>query len=91
MAREPIARNGLACLYGERTSLQAAEFHQRLFGRLDALKHGPRLREKGVTGLRQLDRASDAVEQLGIVARLQNRDGVAGRGLLRDLTLEQPW
>lgn len=81
---KPIAGDGLACLYGERAPLEAAEFAQRQFGGLGPRQHGPRFRQKSLSCLGQLDVPPDPVEQLGVVPFLQGRNRVA-RGRLREV------
>ena len=81
--RQPISGDGLARLHGQRPPLQAAKFAERKLRHIGARQHGPRLRQKGLASLGQLDPAPHPIEQLGVVTRLQSRDRVAHGGLCK--------
>src|SRR5271170_3469423 len=78
---KPIAGDGLTGLDGQRASLQAGVFAERELGGAHSRQDGPRLREKRLAGLGQLNAAPDAIEELRVVARLQRRDRMARGGL----------
>ena len=78
---QPVIGDRLTGLHGERAALQAAELPQRQLGRFGPRQHGPRLGEKDLPRLGQLDTPPHPIEQLGIVPRLQRRDRLARRGL----------
>jgi hypothetical protein len=78
---KPIAGDDLTTLDSQRAPLQAGVFAEGEFGGAHSRRHRPRLREKRLAGLGQLDAPADAIEQLRVVARLQRRDRVARRGL----------
>ena len=81
MMWKPVAGDGLACLHGERASLQPAERAEGQFSVLDLRKDGSRFRQECAPGLGQLDAASDAIEQPDIMALLERRDSMARRRL----------
>ena len=65
----------------QRAPLQAGVFAEGQFGGAHSRDDGPRLREKRLAGLGQLDAAADSIEELRVMARLQRRDRMARRGL----------
>ena len=84
VARQPVAGDGLAGLHRQRSALEAAELAERQFGRLDARQHRAGLLQEHLPRLGQFDAPPYPPEELGLMARLQRRDGVA-RGRLREV------
>lgn len=81
VARQPIARDGLAGLDRKGPALEIAEFAQRQFSPFNLRQDGLGLREQGAARFGQLDAPTDPVEQLCVMPRFQGGDRVAGRRL----------
>jgi hypothetical protein len=77
----PIAADGLTGLDSQRAPSQAGVFAEGEFGGAHSRRDGPRLREKRLAGLGQLEAAADAIEELRVPARLPRGDRMAHHGL----------
>src|SRR5262249_23262924 len=82
--RQPVIRDRLARLHGERAALEAAELGESKLGGRCAVEHASRLLEKQPAGFGQLDAAADAVQQRGPIGILE-RDARGAARLLRQV------
>lgn len=77
MAGQPVTRDCLACLNGKRAAFEISKLAQRQLRPFDLRQDDPSFQEKRAARLRELNAATNPIEELGPVTSFKSRNGVA--------------